>query len=232
MVSLALIMLAGCEQHIAIDPSKAQSFAPWSDLPAPHRLAAGDEIELKFLLNTELNDRLTIGPDGRVTVPLLGPVEAQGLTIAAFTRQLEAAYAPKLRVPDLDVIVRSYGAARIYVGGEVKSPGVLAMAGQMDVLQGIVAAGGALPTATLAKVLVIRRRADHTPMMRTVDLRRAIGRPDAAQAASDDFPLQAADVVYVPRSNIAELDLFVEQYLNQSLPFQKNVTANIGNGSF
>ncbi len=65
-------------------------------------------------------------------------------------------------------------------------------------------------------------------MMRTVDLRRIIGDPDSTQ----DFPLQAADVIYVPRSNIAEFDLFVEQYLNQALPFQKAINANIGNGYF
>jgi hypothetical protein len=142
-LGVSALLCGGCEQHIAIEPTKVQGFAPWSDLPAPHRLVPGDEIELKFLLNTELNDRVTIGPDGRVTVPLLGAVEAQGMTVAAFTKSLETAYAPKLRVPDLDVIVRTYGAARIFVGGEVKTPGVLAMAGQMDVLQGILAAGGA-----------------------------------------------------------------------------------------
>jgi protein involved in polysaccharide export with SLBB domain len=227
---MVLVLLAGCAQHIDVQPTNGavQGFAPWSDAPAPHRLVAGDEIELKFLLNNELNDKLMVGPDGRVTVPLLGPITAQGQTVEDFTKSLETAYAPKLRVPKLDVIMRNYGAARIYVGGEVKTPGVLAMAGQMDVLQGVVAAGGILPSATLEKIVVIRRRADHTPMMRTVDLRGAIGHADAR----DDFPLQAADVIYVPKSGIAEFDMFVEQYLNAALPFQKNVTANIGQGYF
>ena len=218
--------VTGCEQHIDIDPTQVGGFAPWSDAPQPHRLVGGDEIELKFLLNTELNDRLVIGPDGQVTVPLLGAVPAQGMTVAEFTQSLKTAYAPKLRVPELDVIVRTYGTARIYVGGEVKNPGVLAIAGQMDALQGIVAAGGITPAASLSKVIIIRRRADHTPMMRTVDLRKAIGHPELG----DDVPLRGADVVYVPKSGIAEFDMFVDQYLNNSLPFQKNVTANIGNG--
>ena len=128
---LGIVLLAGgCVQHLSIVPSRVAGFAPWSDEVPAHLLAAGDEIELRFLLNPELNDaKLIIGPDGRVTVPLLGPVLAGGLTVAAFRAQLERDYASKLRVAELDVVVRGYGSSRIFVGGEVKTPGVLPLQG-------------------------------------------------------------------------------------------------------
>ncbi len=217
MLLLSGLCLGGCALHTSVVPSHVDGFAPWVDETPQHELAAGDEIELKFLFNTELNDRLTIGPDGRVTVPLLGPVLAAGLTIPQFTAALEKDYAPKLRVPNLDVVMRSYGSARIYVGGEVKAPGVLAMTGPTDVLQGVLLAGGFLPTARSTEVVVIRRRPDHTPMLRTVDVHQLIGHVDP----SDDFPLQASDVIYVPKSSIAEFDQFIDQYINQALPFQR-----------
>ncbi len=218
--------LGGCAQHVGVVPAHVDGFAPWVDDTPQHRLAAGDEIELKFLFNTELNDKLSVGPDGRMTVPLLGPVSAAGRTIPEFTKDLEKAYASKLRVPDLDVVMRTYGSARIYVGGEVKTPGVLAMNGPIDVLQGVLMAGGFLPSARSDEVVVIRRRADHTPMLRTVDVRHLIGHADA----TDDFPLQAADVIYVPRSSVAEFDLFIDQYINSALPFTRGLNYNIGNG--
>jgi protein involved in polysaccharide export with SLBB domain len=226
LLMLSGFCLAGCALHTNIVPSHVEGFAPWVDDTPQHKLASGDEIELKFLFNTELNDKLTIGPDGRVTVPLLGPVQAEGMTIPAFTGQLEKAYASKLRVPNLDVVMRNYGSSRIFVGGEVKAPGVLAMAGPTDVLQGVLLAGGFLASARSDEVVVIRRRPDHTPMLRTVDVHHMIGHADP----NDDFPLQSADVVYVPKSSIAEFDQFIDQYINQALPFQRGINYNIGNG--
>jgi protein involved in polysaccharide export with SLBB domain len=103
-------LVTGCSQFTTVIPKHVNGFATWSDTLPPHRIAAGDEIELRFLLNPELNDtRLVIGPDGRVTVPLLGPVLAAGLTVDQFRTQLETGYASKLRVADLDVVIRNYG---------------------------------------------------------------------------------------------------------------------------
>jgi protein involved in polysaccharide export with SLBB domain len=226
MLVLALL-IAGCSQHISVVPSHVEGFAPWTDAVSPHLLSAGDQIDLRFLLNPELNDtKLDIGPDGRVTVPLLGAVAAGGLTVEEFRDKLEKAYASKLRVADLDVVVRTYASSRIFVGGEVKTPGVLALQGPTGVLQGVVMAGGFLPTARSDEVVVIRRRADHVPMLRTVNLRRYAGSANPL----DDFPLQSSDVIYVPKSSVAEFDLFVDQYLNQALPFQKSLNYNLGSG--
>ncbi|MBV9782231.1 MAG: polysaccharide export protein [Acidisphaera sp.] len=222
------LQLGGCAERLDIKPTRLQAFAPWSDTIPEHRLSAGDEIELRFLFNTELNDRVVIGEDGRATVPLLGPVLAEGRTVPEFTAQLKQAYAADLRVPDLDVVIRGYGSARVFIGGEVKAPGVEPMVGRMNVLQGVLLAGGPLPTARLGEVVVIRRNSDNAPMLRTVNLRALIG----SARGTEDFPLQAADVVYVPRSDIADFDLFIDQYLNNAIPFTKSINANIGSGGF
>jgi protein involved in polysaccharide export with SLBB domain len=221
-------LVVGCTQYTSVIPQHVNGFASWSDALPPHRMGSGDEIELRFLLNPELNDtRLVIGPDGRVTVPLLGPVMAAGLTVDQFRTQLEKGYASKLRVADLDVVIRNYGSSRIFVGGEVKTPGVLPLQGPTDVMQGVLMAGGFLNTARSSEVVIIRRRADNVPMLRTVDLSRYAGTVNA----KDDLPLQASDVIFVPKARIAEFDLFVDQYLNQSLPFTKSLDYTLGNGA-
>ena len=222
---ISSVLLTACTQHISIVPTQVQGFAPWSNEIPAHRLAAGDEFDLRFLLNPELNDtKLVVGPDGRVTVPLLGDVVAGGLTVPEFRQHLETGYASKLRVADLDVVVRNYASSRFFVGGEVKNPGVMAMQGPTDALQGVLMAGGFLSTARSDEVVVIRRRADRTPMLRTVNLRRYAGSVNAL----DDLPLQPSDVIFVPKASIAEFDLFVDQYLNQALPFQKTLNYNLG----
>ena len=98
------------------------------------------------------------------------------------------------------------------------------MQGPTDALQGVLMAGGFLTTARSDEVVLIRRRADRVPMLRTLNLRRYAGSVDPA----DDLPLQPADVIFVPKSGIAELDVFVDQYLNQALPFQKALTYTVG----
>lgn len=223
---LALSALCACTaQQIDIRPTPGAQFAAWTDEAPAHRLGPGDEVELRFLLNTELNDRAIIGPDGRATVPLLGPVPAAGLTVERFAAALRRDYAPKLRVPDLDVAVRSFASSRIYVGGEVNNPGVAVLQGRVNALQGVLLAGGMKNTARTGEVVVIRRSPDDKPMLRTVNLKRLIGQGDPSQ----DFPLAAGDVVFVPRSDIAEADLFVEQYINQLVPFSRNLNFGMPN---
>ena len=101
---------------------------------------------------------------------------------------------------------------------------MLALQGPTDVLQGVLMAGGFLNTARSGEVVVIRRRPDHVPMVRTVNVRRFAGSADPR----DDVLLQASDVIFVPKNDIAEFDLFVDQYLNQALPFSKSFNYNAG----
>lgn len=225
LATLILPLLAACTQHVSIVPVHVEGFATWSNEVPAHRLAAGDEFDLRFLLNPELNDaKLVIGPDGRATVPLLGAVQASGLTVPEFRQQLQVAYASKLRVAELDVVVRTYASSRIFVGGEVKTPGVLPLQGPTDALQGVLMAGGFLPTARSDEVVLIRRGPDRVPMLRTLNLLRYAG----SASAGDDLPLQPSDVIYVPKASIAEFNLFVDQYLNQALPFQRSLNYNLG----
>ncbi|HWK48157.1 MAG TPA: polysaccharide biosynthesis/export family protein [Stellaceae bacterium] len=213
--------LGGCTaQYISPEPTVAASFAPWTETAPDHRLGADDEVEIKFLLNTELNDRLVIGPDGKATFPLLGPIVAGGHTVPELSAQLKQLYAPKLRVPEFDLVVRAYRSERIYVGGEVTTPGPITLTGRVNALSGVLMAGGFKDTARTGEVIVIRRNPDNQLMLRTVDVKHLISRA----ASSEDFPLQASDVVFVPRSDIAEVDLFVEQYINNVLPFQRSLS--------
>ncbi len=64
-------------------------------------------------------------------------------------------------------------------------------------------------------------------MLRTVNLRRYAGSANP----EDDVTLQASDVIFVPKATIAEIDLFVDQYLNQALPFSKSLNYNLGGGA-
>jgi len=129
---------------------------------------------------------------------------------------LSRAYATQLLRPQIEVSVKQAAPLKVFVGGEVKNPGVYDMPGDINALQGVLLGGGFTPIAKREQVVVIRRGPDGRPMMRTVDLRAAIYRP----GGGDAVPLRRFDIVYVPRSSIGEVDTFVDQYLRQTLPIQ------------
>jgi protein involved in polysaccharide export with SLBB domain len=190
-----------------------------------YRLSPGDEVSVTFPFNAELNHDGPVGPDGRFTLPLVGPLYLNGDTISEATLKLAVALRDYGIVEDAhpSLTIRKYSAS-VFVGGEVKQPGTFTLSAGMDPLQAVIAAGGMLDTAKTKRIAVIRRSPEGRAIILYVDL-HAYTRGGAARLA----PLEARDVVFVPKSNIAEADAWVDQYLNKLLPFGKNFNYNLGN---
>lgn len=189
-------------------------FAPWGQDDYQYRLSAGDALRLGFVVEDGLDADVVLGPDGQGVFPVVGPVPVGGLTVRDASERLTQAYVGVLRNPQVQISVTTYGASQIYVGGEVKTPGVVLVRGEMNTAQAVFAAGGFAETAGTSKVVVLRRVADGRLASRVVNATALIN-TDSRQ----DFLLHPGDLIFVPRSNIAEVNLFVRQYLNGILPF-------------
>jgi polysaccharide export outer membrane protein len=193
----------------------AASPMAYSETTSAYRFYPGDEIEVTVFSAPELSRIVVVGPDGRVALPLVGPVRAADLTAQELHDALVAAYSAQLRAPELTVTPRAYGSRQVFVGGEVARPGVYDMPAQIDAFQAVALAGGFLPSARRGDVLVLSRASGQSQVTE-VDLSgRALraGLPDAQ-------PLQRYDVVYVPRSRISQVNLFMQQYVREALPVQ------------
>jgi protein involved in polysaccharide export with SLBB domain len=180
-----------------------------------YRLFPGDEVEITIYSAPELSRTATIGPDGRLALPLIGAVRAADLTADELHDILVSAYANHLRMPELTVTSRSYGSRQVFVGGEVARPGIYEMPANMDAFQAVALAGGFLPSAHRRDVLVLSRAGGETQVTE-IDLSMRAMR----QGFPDAKPLQRYDVVYVPRSRISQLNVFMEQYVRDALPVQ------------
>lgn len=180
-----------------------------------YRFYPGDEIEIIVFSAPELTRTVTVAPDGRIALPLLSPLRAADLTAGELHDALVSAYAQHLRMPELSVTARSYGSRQVFVGGEVARPGIYEMPANMDAFQAVMLAGGFLPSSRRNDVLVLSR-ATGDANVTEVDLSpRAMRRGFGALA-----PLQRYDVVYVPRSHISQVNLFMQQYVRDALPVQ------------
>lgn len=220
LVALAWGVPAGAQAPVA---GSAAGAAPAT--LAEYRIGPGDVLSVVFPLNPEINHEGPVGPDGRFALPFAGQLDVSGLTPLA----VETLIATSLRkggvVDDArpSVTVTRYGAS-VFVGGEVRNPGAVALSARMNPAQAIISAGGLLDTAKSKRVVIIREGAGGAPVTQIVDLQAYVRRGDAAAAVL----LHPRDVVFVPKSSIAEVNLWIEQHINRVLPFNRSLNYQLG----
>jgi protein involved in polysaccharide export with SLBB domain len=178
-----------------------------------YRLQRGDGLEIKFFTTPELNEAVTVRPDGRITLQVVGEVEAAGLTSRGLADALKERYRSTLLRPEIAVIVKKFAGLRAYVGGEVASPGILSFESPTTLLQALMQAGWLKKTAEPRNVVILRDRGADVPEVLFVDVKALIEQPGSHRAV----PLQPYDIVYVPMSTVAKVGDFVDQYLDKIL---------------
>jgi protein involved in polysaccharide export with SLBB domain len=207
----------------------------------------GDYFDLRFVYNPELNIGVRIGADGNIELPMVGIVPAAGKTPAELREDLIERYSKDIVKPDIAVLVgvtqgsypldmankkihddphfinvaliKSAG-QWVFVGGEVFNAKAIPFEGYLTVLQAIMAAGSEKETADLSRVVVLRRGPFEQPEWMLIDL----ASPPEGKSLKNDVTLKAGDIVLVPKSGIAKLNLWVKQYIRDVLPVQTQGT--------
>lgn len=194
----------------------------WRAEDYSYRISPGDELGVRFPVNSDMDTQVTVGPDGRAIFPYIPPVRVAGLTIEEANARVSETYKPVLRVPITQLSVYNYGGGQIYVAGEVKAAGAKNIRGEYTVVRAIFDAGGFEPTAKTGKVVLLRRRpTDGRVLMREIDVSGAL-----KGEAWTDIRVLPGDVIFVPRSAIAEVNRVVQQYVTNALPFGLSYSLN------
>jgi polysaccharide export outer membrane protein len=126
------------------------------------------------------------------------------------------------------VIVRSFTRQRVFVGGEVEEPGLIELPAGMTALQAVFQSGGFKETAEPAETLIIRKGENDQPIPLRINLAAVM---DAN--GGSDFQLHPDDIVYVPKSAIANANKFIDEYIGGLLMFRGwsfGVSQNLGLG--
>lgn len=234
---LPCVLLAGCAgearhekalntgHSIDFSEQKPDGFADWSDTPSAYRVGPGDKLKIKFLLTQELDEGVTVTPDGYIGVRAAGgQVKVEGRTLPEIEGSVRSAVRKVVASQPVTVSLEEAVSSKIYVGGAVERPGSYRITDlQVGSLEALLLAGGLTTEARLGQVAVIRRGPEGKPMLRTIDVRDIIQTGGTA-----DVPLRSGDVLYVPRSSIAELNLWVNQFIEGVVPFQRSFNYTIG----
>ena len=94
---------------------------------AGYRLQPGDILRVKFLYHPELDIKVPIRPDGNITLQLAGEIHAAGLHTTELEQVIKERTSDRLRDPEISVIVAQLAEQKVYVGGEVRLPGFVAL---------------------------------------------------------------------------------------------------------
>jgi polysaccharide biosynthesis/export protein len=213
---LCLLSSAGCEapgsnRDVFVGPEYEESVKRYR---IEYVLAPGDVLEVVVIDNPSVSRTSTIRPDGFITLPLLDDVKAAGLTNRELDDVLTERFSARLQKPEVSVITTQPRPAMVYVFGEVNAPVPIQHRLAPTAAQAIAYAGGFKETAARDSVIVIR----------LVDARlRAIRIcPFASGQAAPLMALQIAqlqpdDLVFVPKSDIAQVNSWISQYINQPI---------------
>jgi len=124
-----------------------------------YRVQPGDVLTISVWKERDLQGDILVRPDGGLSFPLAGDVDADGKT----TQELTDALAEKLKkfIPDpvVTVAVKQIGGNRVYVLGKVNRPGEFSFSKPVDVMQALALAGGATPFAEVNDIRILRREA-------------------------------------------------------------------------
>ena len=176
----------------------------------------GDVLDVKFYRHPDLNEKVRVRPDGKISLQLAGETLAVGLTPLELDETLTEKYSKWFNKIDVVVIVQELSGNKIYVGGEVNHPGLVTTFGNISALESIYLSGGFKETAYPGSVIIIRKGPNNNRVILKLNLKAVM----SGEAPEENILLKPYDVIYVPKSFIAKANKFVEQYIVKMIPGQ------------
>jgi polysaccharide export outer membrane protein len=160
------------------------------EVPSAYRIGAGDVLRIVVWKEPELTLDASVRPDGMITVPLLGDVQAVGRPPTQLAAALEAQLESFVEKPRVTVSVAQATSARVYVVGQMTRPGEFPMLGRMTVLKALALAGGFKEFAKTENIIIVREDQTVIPF----NYRRVVD----GREASQNILLAAGDTIVVP----------------------------------
>jgi polysaccharide biosynthesis/export protein len=208
--TLANLLSATCILMLAAQqPTSAQ--APQSSGPVLEErhpryiLQREDVLLLTFPLTPELNQTVTVQPDGYINLQNTGSVYAQGLTAPELIVAVKKAYTGVLHDPIIDVDIQDFQKPSFTVSGQVGKPGQYELRADITVAEAIAIAGGmTMPTAK-TQVFLFHRVSKDQVEVRKVNLKDVLN----GKKVNEDAMMQSGDMIYVPEKFISNFRKYV-----------------------
>ncbi|MEM6532624.1 MAG: polysaccharide biosynthesis/export family protein [Myxococcota bacterium] len=185
-----LVFSLGCTGSASSYVGDPQAAPPVAEAST---LGVNDVFEVRVYNEPELSGIYRVDSEGGISLPLAGRVDVAGLTPSAVAGELEVKFADYLKSPQVTVFVTEFNSKKIYVLGQVKTPGTFVYEDGMTVVQAITLAGGFGPLAEANGIFVTR-------LVEGKEKQIQVPVEDIGQGLARNFTLIPGDIVYVPES--------------------------------
>src|SRR5437762_12479549 len=179
---------AGCQTEV-----KSTALSGQAEVPRHVILASGDVVKLTFSAAPELNQSQKIRADGKLSLPLVGEVDAAGKTVGQLQSELIELYKPQLKIPEVTVSLEG-SVTTVTVSGAVAKRGSITFQRPTTVFQAIMQAGGPSEYGNLRHVRLIRN-VSGVEKSQVLNL-QGIFRGEPTRP----FYVRDGDVIHVPQS--------------------------------
>ena len=187
---LTFLALAGvgCQTEV-----NSTTFSGQAEVPQHVILASGDVVKLTFSAAPELNQAQKIRVDGKLSLPLVGEVDAAGKTVGQLQGELVQLYKSQLNTPDVTVSLEG-SVTTVTVSGAVLKPSSIVFERPTTIFQAIMQAGGPSPYGNLGHVRLVRT-VNGVTKSQVFDLHRML-----KGAETKPFYVRDGDIIFVPES--------------------------------
>ena len=163
-----------------------------------------DILILSFPLSPELNQTVTVQPDGYITLLNSGSLFVQGMTVPEITDAIKQAYAKVLHDPIVNVDLKDFQKPFFVVSGQVTKPGQYDLRYETTVSEAIAVAGGLAPTAK-TQIFIYHRVSSGWMEVKKFNLKDILN----GKNVNEDAVLQPGDMIFVPEKFITNFRKYV-----------------------
>jgi polysaccharide export outer membrane protein len=209
-------MMERKQEVVARYPSLAATTDKKTGKPAPvsvtgeYTVGEGDVLFVSVWENQDMDQEVIVRPDGRISFPLAGDIMAVGRTLTQIDQDITKRLGEYIKFPEVSLSIRRLGGSKVVILGEVYRPGVYVVTGDRSILEAIALAGGMTPDAVANSVVLIRGGLSGSAEPRRLNLRQAM----LGKAPDDNIGIRSEDIVYVPKTFIANLAYIVTQIVD------------------
>ena len=175
---------------------------------ARYTLRVGDVLNVEYTYTPELNQTVTVSPDGYVSLNLVGDVKVGELTVEEAHEKIVEKASERLNNPELNLVLEQFQPPYVVVAGEVGKPGQINFSSNLTALQAVLVSGGFLGSAQQTQVLLYRKIDGDRPEVRVLNLKNVSKTADLER----DVQLQPGDMLYVPRNKVENIARFVRAF--------------------
>jgi polysaccharide export outer membrane protein len=180
---------------------------PQKPLVEEYLVSPGDVLEVFVWQQPDLTRDVIVRPDGRLSFPLVGDVDAAGLNLTQLDGIITQRLKAYVRFPDVSLAIKRFGGTKTIILGEVANPGIYIPTGDGRVLDVVAMAGGFKDNAVKDNVMLIRGGMAQ-PQIAKLNLEQLLSRG----SMEENVRLQPNDIVFIPKRQINSILEFMDDF--------------------